>query len=134
MKKLLDHIPHWLKNRYGLGVLVLLGWIAFFDNYDLYTTWKLRRHLSRMEDQQEWYLQEITATREQLHQLTSDKELLEKFAGVAGPAFFWLAAVLTGSSRAGLISVVLFFAVGGLLLARVDVAAGQRAAREAEAA
>lgn len=80
MKKLLDHIPHWLKNRYGLGVLVLLGWIAFFDNYDLYTTWKLRRHLSRMEDQQEWYLQEIATTREQLHQLTSDKELLEKFA------------------------------------------------------
>ena len=60
--------------------------------------------------------------------------VLEKFAGVAGPAFFWLAAVTTGSSRAGLLSVILFFAVGGLLLLRVDVAAGQRAAREAEAA
>ena len=60
--------------------------------------------------------------------------VLEKFAGVAGPAFFWLAATTTGSSRAGLVSVVLFFAVGGLLLARVDVEAGQRAAREAERA
>ncbi|HVS18587.1 MAG TPA: MFS transporter, partial [Planctomycetota bacterium] len=60
--------------------------------------------------------------------------VLEKFAGVAGPAFFWLASVTTGSSRAGLVSVVLFFAVGGLLLARVDVEAGQRAARAAEGA
>lgn len=60
--------------------------------------------------------------------------VLEKFAGVAGPAFFWLASVTTGSNRAGLISVVLFFAVGGLLLARVDVAEGQRAARAAEVA
>lgn len=60
--------------------------------------------------------------------------VLEKFAGLAGPAFFTLAATLTGSSRAGLASVVVFFAVGGLILARVDVAGGQRAAREAEAA
>jgi UMF1 family MFS transporter len=59
--------------------------------------------------------------------------VLEKFAGLAGPASFTLAATLTGSSRAGLISVVVFFAVGGLLLARVDVAEGQRAARAAEA-
>lgn len=58
--------------------------------------------------------------------------VLEKFAGLAGPAFFTLAAMLTGSSRAGLASVVLFFAVGGLLLARVDVAEGQRSAREAD--
>jgi UMF1 family MFS transporter len=57
--------------------------------------------------------------------------VLEKFAGVAGPAFFWLASLTTGSNRAGLISVVAFFAVGGLLLSRVDVAEGQRAAREA---
>jgi len=60
--------------------------------------------------------------------------VLEKFAGLAGPAFFTLASMTTGSSRAGLVSVVLFFAVGGLLLARVDIAEGQRAARAAEAA
>ena len=58
--------------------------------------------------------------------------ILEKFAGVAGPGFFWLASYLTGSSRAGLLSVIVFFAVGGLLLLRVDVEAGERAARAAE--
>ena len=59
--------------------------------------------------------------------------ILEKFAGVAGPGFFWLASALTGSSRAGLLSVLVFFAVGALLLSRVDVEEGRRAARAAEA-
>lgn len=58
--------------------------------------------------------------------------ILEKFAGVAGPALFVLGSWLTGSSSAALLSVSLFFAVGGFLLTRVDVAAGQRAARAAE--
>jgi len=39
----------------------------------------------------------------------------------------------TGSSRNAILSLILFFVVGGALLAFVDVAAGQRAAREAEA-
>jgi UMF1 family MFS transporter len=58
----------------------------------------------------------------------------EKFAGIFGPALFAAAVALTGSSRVAILSVVAFFAVGAALLARVDVAAGQRAARAAEAA
>jgi UMF1 family MFS transporter len=58
----------------------------------------------------------------------------EKFAGILGPAFFALAIALTGSSRTAILSVIAFFAVGAALLARVDVAAGQREAREAEGA
>ena len=79
-KKLRQMVPSWLRNRYGASALALLGWIAFFDDYDLYTTWKLRRELSRMEEQHEWYAQEILTTREQLHELNSNSALLEKFA------------------------------------------------------
>jgi UMF1 family MFS transporter len=60
--------------------------------------------------------------------------VVEKVAGIVGPAVFAAAAALTGSSRAAVLSVVVFFVVGGLLLARVDVAKGERDAREAEAA
>ena len=56
----------------------------------------------------------------------------EKFAGIFGPLLFALAAQLTGSSRAAILSVVVFFVAGAVLLAQVDVAAGQREAREAE--
>ena len=47
---------------------------------------------------------------------------------------FSVAILLTGSSRAALLSVVGFFLVGGALLARVDVAEGQRLARDEERA
>ena len=50
----------------------------------------------------------------------------EKFAGIFGPAIFGLINSLTGSSRGAILSVIAFFVVGGLLLALVDVAEGQR--------
>jgi UMF1 family MFS transporter len=58
--------------------------------------------------------------------------VLDKFAAVTGPALFGLGVALTGSVRSGILPVVLYFLVGGLLLTRVDVEAGRRAARAAE--
>jgi UMF1 family MFS transporter len=60
--------------------------------------------------------------------------VMEKVAGIFGPGLFTAAVWLTGSSRAAILSVIAFFAVGGWLLSRVDVAAGQAAARAADAA
>jgi UMF1 family MFS transporter len=58
--------------------------------------------------------------------------VFEKFAGIFGPLLFAIAVALTGSSRHAILSVILFFFVGGLVLWRVDVAEGQRVAREAD--
>jgi len=56
--------------------------------------------------------------------------VFEKFAGIFGPALFAVTVSLTGSSRQAILSVIAFFVIGALLLAMVDVEAGQRAARE----
>jgi len=58
----------------------------------------------------------------------------ERFAAVLGPAVFGFTAAAFGSSRYAVLSVMAFFLVGGLLLMRVDVDAGRRAARAKEAA
>jgi UMF1 family MFS transporter len=58
--------------------------------------------------------------------------ILDKFAAFTGPAVFGLGVALTGSVRSGILPVLLYFLVGGLLLTRVDVEAGRRAARAAE--
>jgi UMF1 family MFS transporter len=57
--------------------------------------------------------------------------VFEKFAGVAGPALFALSVSAFGSSRAAVLSVILFFVAGALVLTRVDVAAGEAQARRA---
>jgi UMF1 family MFS transporter len=58
--------------------------------------------------------------------------VFEKFAGIFGPLIFAGTIAATGSSRNAILSVILFFAVGAWLLARVDVAEGQRIARAAD--
>jgi UMF1 family MFS transporter len=56
----------------------------------------------------------------------------EKFAGILGPALFAVFTAVTRSSRSAILSVILFFAAGALLLFFVDVEEGRRAAREAD--
>jgi MFS transporter, UMF1 family len=58
--------------------------------------------------------------------------VFEKFAGIFGPLIFAGTIAVSGSSRNAILSVILFFAVGGLLLWPVDVAEGQRIARAAD--
>jgi UMF1 family MFS transporter len=60
--------------------------------------------------------------------------VFEKFAGIFGPLIFAGTIAVTGSSRNAILSVILFFAVGALLLWPVDVDEGQRIARAADEA
>jgi len=60
--------------------------------------------------------------------------VFERYAGVLGPALFAWIVGHTGTSRNAILSVLAFFVIGALLLTRVDVQEGRRAAREAEAA
>ena len=57
--------------------------------------------------------------------------VFEKFAGIFGPALFAVSVTLFGSSRAAVLSVIVFFLLGALVLTRVDVAAGEADARAA---
>ena len=59
--------------------------------------------------------------------------VFEKFAGIAGPAVFAGSIALFGSSRAAVLSVIVFFVLGAMVLSKVDVAAGEAEAAAAEA-
>jgi UMF1 family MFS transporter len=52
--------------------------------------------------------------------------MMGKFAAVLGPVMVGWVAVISDSPRVGILSVLLLFFVGGALLARVDVARGER--------
>jgi UMF1 family MFS transporter len=57
--------------------------------------------------------------------------IFSKFAGIFGPLIFAATIALTGTSRGAILSVILFFVVGAILLFFVDVDEGRRVAREA---
>jgi UMF1 family MFS transporter len=60
--------------------------------------------------------------------------VMEKFSAILGPLIFVFATALLGSSRPAVLSIVVFFVIGGALLYRVDVKAGQRVAQAEDAA
>jgi UMF1 family MFS transporter len=58
-------------------------------------------------------------------------DVSSKFAGIIGPAVFGIVGQLTGSSRLSILSLVVFFVVGGLLLITVDVKKGRQMVAQA---
>ncbi|MCK4801176.1 MAG: MFS transporter [Anaerolineales bacterium] len=56
-----------------------------------------------------------------------------KFAGIAGPAVFGFVNQIMGNSRLAIVSLIIFFISGALLLTRVDEEEGIRVAQEADA-
>jgi MFS transporter, UMF1 family len=55
--------------------------------------------------------------------------VMEKFSAILGPAIFALAVVFFDSSRPAVLSIIVFFIVGGYLLTRVNVEEGRRVAK-----
>jgi len=60
-------------------------------------------------------------------------DISSKFAGIAGPLLFGVTAAIAGTSRWSIVSLVVFFVAGGLLLSRVDVDEGRAVAHAQEA-
>jgi UMF1 family MFS transporter len=58
--------------------------------------------------------------------------VFEKFGGILGPLVFAVVINRFQSSQLAILSVIVFFVLGGLLLLGVNVPEGERAAREAE--
>jgi len=58
--------------------------------------------------------------------------IMEKVATIFGPLVFAGTAALFGSSRPAVLSLVVFFIVGMILLGRVDVDKGREMARSEE--
>ena len=73
-------VPKPLQNFYVLFVAFFLIWMLFIDSNDLISQYRLRSKLNRLKSQKEFYKakkQEVIQSREGL---TTNKELLEKFA------------------------------------------------------
>ncbi len=57
----------------------------------------------------------------------------EKFAGIAGPFVFGIVGQMVGHSRLSIVSLIIFFIIGAILLTRVNVEEGIEIAKQEEA-
>ena len=80
MKRLLDHIPDWLKNKYLLAGVAFVFILLFLDRNDLFTQMDRAQELRNLEKSKQYYQQEIANQRKELEALKNDPAALEKFA------------------------------------------------------
>jgi MFS family permease len=59
--------------------------------------------------------------------------IMEKFSTIVGPLIFAAAVATFGSSRPAILSIIVFFILGGYLLTRVNIDEGRRIANEENA-
>ena len=59
LKQYWEKIPNWLKNRYAITSIAFVIWMLFFDSNDAFMLFKLRRELSQIRSEKEYYQQRI---------------------------------------------------------------------------
>jgi len=70
----------YIANKYTVTVLFLLVWISFFDRFDLYSQLDARKKLKQLEQEKNYYLQEIENNKATMNLLYEDSAQLIKFA------------------------------------------------------
>lgn len=69
-----------LKNRFVLVGLVFLVWMVFFDSNDLISQYKYKKKLRQLEENKNFYLEQIELVKQDKEELFTNLEKLEKFA------------------------------------------------------
>jgi len=70
----------YLKNKYVIAVLAFFIWMLFFDRNNVINQVKLIYTLKGLNQQNEYYVQEMKKDSAELIKLRSDSASLEKFA------------------------------------------------------
>ena len=78
--KFLSKIPSPLKNKYLITFIVFLFWMTFLDSYNILNLRKLYIEEKKLNEEKEFYINEIRKDSIELHKLTNDKKYQEKFA------------------------------------------------------
>ena len=60
--------------------LAFLVWMVFFDKNDLFSQYQYHQQLSKLKHERDFYQKETAKATQDLDELTSDKQKLEKFA------------------------------------------------------
>jgi cell division protein DivIC len=80
VKKVFLKIWPWLKNKYVLTIAVFTIWMLFFDQNNAVDQLKMKGEIRQLEQDRQYYIEEIQKDSTRLHELTTDRENLEKYA------------------------------------------------------
>jgi cell division protein FtsB len=68
------------RNKYFLVTAAFAVWMVFFDRNDLFSQYEYHQQVSKLKQERDFYQKETVKVHQDLDELTSNKEKLEKFA------------------------------------------------------
>jgi hypothetical protein len=78
IKKILDRIPAFIKNKYFITTVVFLVLMIFLDRNNLISQYKLRKELNGLREELRFYREQAAKDSIELNRLLSDSLELEK--------------------------------------------------------
>ncbi|HET7817972.1 MAG TPA: septum formation initiator family protein [Bacteroidia bacterium] len=79
-KKTQKRLKSYLTNKYFISLIAVIIWVIFFDKDDLLSQRQLRNKLHQLQEEKKYYQQEIEKNKEDINELKTNPENLEKFA------------------------------------------------------
>jgi cell division protein FtsB len=76
MKRLIN----LFKNKYFLVTAAFAVWMIFFDRNDLFSQYEYHQQVNKLEQARDFYQKETAKVHQDLDELNSNKQKLEKFA------------------------------------------------------
>ncbi len=80
LHKIMNRIFQLLRNKYFIIALAFVVWMLFFDRNDLMSQYEYRTQLNKLKAEKEFYIKESAKAVKDLDELTTNQEMLEKFA------------------------------------------------------
>jgi len=80
VKQFFRKIWPWLRNKYVLTIAVFTIWMLFFDQNNVVDRIRMGAEIRQLENDREYYLEQIQKDSARLHELTTNRENLEKYA------------------------------------------------------
>lgn len=76
----MKRLPPLFRNFYVVSTGLFLVWMIFLDSNDLINRYRLGRKIAALESEREYYQARIAEVENDRIELTTNRELLEKFA------------------------------------------------------
>ncbi len=70
----------YVKNKYVIAIVTFTVWIMFFSQYNITDRFRLASEINQLEQDKEYYREQIIRDSMRLNELTTDLDNLEKFA------------------------------------------------------
>jgi cell division protein DivIC len=69
-----------IRNRFVIATLVFIVWVGFIDRNNFILSYKTRKAIRELEQNRDYYLNEIEETKRVKNELLNNRTSMEKFA------------------------------------------------------